>query len=98
GVLGSVALARGVTGPIRELSRVAGEVADGNMQVHVEVESTDETGELAAMFNHMVAELHDKQLRLEQRANTDSLTGLYNHRFFQERLNEEVKRADRHCR
>lgn len=98
GVLGSVALARGVTGPIRELSRAAGEVADGNMQVHVEVESTDETGELAAMFNHMVAELHDKQLRLEQRANTDSLTGLYNHRFFQERLNEEVKRADRHCR
>jgi diguanylate cyclase (GGDEF)-like protein len=31
-------------------------------------------------------------------AKLDSLTGLYNHRFFQERLGEEVKRSERHAR
>ncbi len=31
-------------------------------------------------------------------ANTDGLTGLYNHRFFQERLDQEVKRAQRYER
>ncbi len=31
-------------------------------------------------------------------AKLDSLTGLYNHRFFQERLAEEIKRSERHAR
>ncbi len=31
-------------------------------------------------------------------AKLDSLTGLYNHRFFQERLGEEIKRSERHAR
>lgn len=33
-----------------------------------------------------------------RQAKLDSLTGLYNHRFFQERLGEEVKRSERHTR
>ena len=32
----------------------------------------------------------------EQRAITDGLTGLYNHRYFYERLNQEVARAERY--
>jgi diguanylate cyclase (GGDEF)-like protein len=31
-------------------------------------------------------------------AKLDGLTGLYNHRFFQERLGEEIKRSERHAR
>ncbi|TAK33915.1 MAG: sensor domain-containing diguanylate cyclase [Chloroflexota bacterium] len=38
------------------------------------------------------AELHQRIARL---ANTDGLTGLHNHRYFQERLDEELKRAQR---
>jgi diguanylate cyclase (GGDEF)-like protein len=38
------------------------------------------------------AELHRHIARL---ANTDGLTGLYNHRYFQERLEEELERASR---
>jgi len=38
------------------------------------------------------AELHRHIARL---ANTDGLTGLYNHRYFQERLEEELERARR---
>ena len=36
--------------------------------------------------------------RARRLANTDGLTGLYNHRFFQERLQEEIGRAERYGR
>lgn len=39
------------------------------------------------------AQLHEK---IEKLAITDSLTGLYNHRFFYERLKEEIKRSRRY--
>ncbi len=39
--------------------------------------------------------LHSELTRL---ATTDGLTGLYNHRMFQERLDEEIKRAERYRR
>ncbi len=42
------------------------------------------------------AELEAMNARLEMLATTDGLTGLKNHRTFQERLRAEVKRAERH--
>src|SRR5438046_853354 len=46
--------------------------------------------------------IHHKDLgeieRLGKLAITDPVTGLTNHRFFQERLREEVQRAERHSR
>ena len=41
-------------------------------------------------------ELSQKVKQLERLAITDGLTGLYNHRFFQERLKAELRRARRH--
>src|SRR2546421_4421677 len=40
-----------------------------------------------------VAELHE---RLKRAANTDALTGIHNFRYFYDRLEEEVARAERH--
>jgi diguanylate cyclase (GGDEF)-like protein len=40
-----------------------------------------------------VAELHE---RLKHAANTDALTGIHNYRYFYDRLEEEVARAERH--
>lgn len=40
-----------------------------------------------------VAELHE---RLKRAANTDALTGVHNYRYFYDRLEEEVARAERH--
>ncbi len=40
-----------------------------------------------------VAELHE---RLKRAANTDALTGLHNYRYFYDRLEEEMARAERH--
>src|SRR5918998_1700193 len=59
---------------------------------------SDEGLELAKRFGDAAAlALDNAQSRasLEQLAQTDSLTGLYNHRFFQERLRAELLRAGR---
>jgi diguanylate cyclase (GGDEF)-like protein len=59
---------------------------------------TDEDFELAKRFGDAAAlALDNAQVResLELQAQTDSLTGLYNHRYFHERLRAELTRATR---
>jgi diguanylate cyclase (GGDEF)-like protein len=59
---------------------------------------TDEEFELAQRFGDAAAlALDNAQVReaLELQAQTDSLTGLYNHRYFHERLRAELTRATR---
>jgi diguanylate cyclase (GGDEF)-like protein len=54
--------------------------------------------ELATRFGDAAALALDNaqiRARLELQANTDSLTGLYNHRYFHERLRAELNRAGR---
>ncbi len=57
--------------------------------------------ELAKWFADAAALAVDNaqiRARLEHLAQTDSLTGLYNHRFFHERLRAELTRASRSAR
>jgi diguanylate cyclase (GGDEF)-like protein len=96
GILGSVAMARGVSMQPRRLIESAKAVAAGDLTRRVAETSTDEVGELSMAFNVMVKALHESQERLIERANTDSLTDLYNHRYFQERLGREISRAERY--
>ena len=59
---------------------------------------SDEEFELAQRFGDAAAlalENVESRANLERLAHTDSLTGLYNHRFFQERLRAELTRACR---
>lgn len=98
GIFVTLALAKNLTSGIGALYTGAEKVMGGDLKVQVEVKSQDEIGELARMFNRMVVQLGEDKAKLERRANTDSLTGLYNHRFFQERVAEEIKRAQRHSR
>ncbi|HEU4448460.1 MAG TPA: diguanylate cyclase [Gaiellaceae bacterium] len=59
---------------------------------------TDEEFELARRFGDAAAlALDNAQVRagLELQAQTDSLTGLYNHRYFHDRLRAELNRASR---
>ena len=61
-------------------------------------EFTDEEFELAKRFSDAAALAIDNAKLLsilEQQALTDPLTGLYNHRHFQERLRSELERANR---
>src|SRR5213082_2660079 len=58
----------------------------------------DDEFEVAKRFGDAAALALDNaqiRARLEHQAQTDSLTGLYNHRAFHERLREELKRASR---
>ncbi|MEE4255124.1 MAG: GGDEF domain-containing protein [Desulfuromusa sp.] len=47
--------------------------------------------------DQLFRELQDANLRLKDLVYMDALTGLYNHRFCQESLNNELSRARRHC-
>ncbi len=49
--------ARSVTSPLRSLATAAKDLAAGNLEARVPVESADEVGELAQVFNAMVPEL-----------------------------------------
>jgi class 3 adenylate cyclase len=57
----SLVLADSVSGPIIDLRNAARRLGTGDLAVHVPVVSTDETGELAAAFNAMVAGLGERQ-------------------------------------
>ncbi|NIN64990.1 MAG: diguanylate cyclase, partial [Anaerolineae bacterium] len=70
-------------------------VGKGDLEVVVPVYSCDELGSLADAFNKMVVALRESRNRLVERANTDGLTDLYNHRHFQERLATEISRSQR---
>ncbi len=57
----SLVLADAVSGPIIDLRNATRRVGAGDLAVHVPVVSTDETGELAAAFNAMVAGLRERE-------------------------------------
>ncbi len=54
------------TRPIEDLACAAREVAAGNLQVQVDVESADEVGDLAEAFNRMTRDLLEQKDRLVQ--------------------------------
>ena len=58
--------ARRITRPVERLAAGARAVASGNWKARVEVESSDEIGELARAFNSMTLELVEQRERLVQ--------------------------------
>jgi signal transduction histidine kinase len=59
-------LSRAITRPLRRLTRAAGAVAGGDLEVQVPVRSRDEVGALSRAFNEMTA-----RLRAARQAQTD---------------------------
>ncbi|MGE5206317.1 MAG: ATP-binding protein [Chlamydiota bacterium] len=59
-------LAARVTRPVEQLAEAAREVAAGNWQTQLQVESGDELGEMAGAFNRMTQELTEQRERLVQ--------------------------------
>lgn len=53
GLLASYAVARSITVPLRNLSRAAEQIEKGNFNQHVPIETKDEIGHLAVIFNRM---------------------------------------------
>ncbi len=57
---------RQITRPVEQLSLAAREVGQGKFDIHVDITSNDEMGELAHSFNHMATELHSREEALKQ--------------------------------
>jgi diguanylate cyclase (GGDEF)-like protein len=81
-------LANQVLGPLEKLRHGTERFGQGDLGYRIPVEKKDEFGKLAISFNQMADEV-------EFLAAYDSLTGLLNRREFDNRLNEEVRRANR---
>ena len=78
GIVISIALARKITGPVRELAAAALAVGRGDLQVRLPVRSNDEIGLLGTAFNEMIqarkaAEDRQKQSEKKVRDITASL-------------------------
>lgn len=70
GLLASYILARSITVPLRNLSRAAEQIAQGNYEQNVPIETQDEVGYLAGIFNRMSETLRvNTKLRQQLLAN-----------------------------
>ena len=93
-----------VAGPARSgiaVPLVVRDIAEGVVVVEVQGHrsfSLEEREALQVLANQAAAALENERLyrRAEQEAIRDGLTGLYNHRHFQERLLQECRRARRY--
>jgi diguanylate cyclase (GGDEF)-like protein len=101
--LAAYVLALTVVRPLERLSAGATQVGSGDFKVSVPVLDYGEVGYLTRTFNTMVAHLRQGReelaainVTLETLSVTDGLTGLYNHKHFQETVGNELARAQRH--
>ncbi|NVN90344.1 MAG: EAL domain-containing protein [Desulfuromonadales bacterium] len=90
-----------ITEPVIAMAKTMREVSQTkNFSIRVAGSDTEEIGQLAESFNHMLEEiaqrdddLLERQERLNQQASFDSLTGLPNRSLFGDRLDQAVRRA-----
>ena len=86
-------LARGLTRPLDGIMGAASDLSRGKWPSRFDVRRRDEIGLLQTVFNDMTVSLRTSQERLLSLIDTDPLTGLDNHRRFQERLFQETHRC-----
>lgn len=87
-VLLSWIITRGTLRKVRIFTKAAQRIKNGDLDFRLQVKSSDEVGQFTEAFNHMMTGL--------QQTVKDFLTGLFNHRYFQERLTTELVRAERY--
>ena len=87
----------GVAVPVLLGRELWGAVAAASTRGELSPDAVGRLGHLADLVTLSLQNADERQ-RLTERAATDPLTGLGNHRVFQERLREEVGRAIRHRR
>jgi diguanylate cyclase (GGDEF)-like protein len=94
-VVGSIAIARGITQPMQRLAEAARRIQEGDYARHVDVEQKDEIGSLAVSFNHMLDGIKSREKEILRLAYDDGLTGLPNRAMFSVKLEQAVKEARR---
>jgi diguanylate cyclase (GGDEF)-like protein len=96
--------------PLKRLSRDAGKVASGNLDVDIPVHGNNEVSYLTQVFNHMVSSLRRGQAEISQAHEalieknrelhllsiTDGLTGLFNRKHLMDLFDMEMARTRRY--
>jgi two-component system cell cycle response regulator len=95
-VAGAVWLARSVLVPLREFEKGMAQFARDDLSYRFTPDKEDEIGRLAREFNSMAERLVEHRSKLEELSVRDGLTGLYNRREFDKRLQEEMQRSRRY--
>lgn len=86
-----------ITEPLSRLVALTHHVADQkDYTLRETVESKDEIGDLSQAFNTMLSHIHERDVRLNQLAYYDSVTGLANRHYFKERAEQAVGNALRY--
>jgi diguanylate cyclase (GGDEF)-like protein len=86
-------LQRGIFVPLDGLRAAARAVGGGDLGSRLRWRRQDELGDLARDFDAMSEGLEERSRRLEELAHRDPITGLANHRRFQEVLRNELGRS-----
>ena len=96
---------RRIVSPVTAIGKVAREIADGSLDTRFEVRSSDELGSLCRDFNQMLCSLErqrdaiaEAKHHFEHQALHDSLTGLPNRSFLQQRFPQYLAACKRHQR
>lgn len=95
-VIGALWLSRSVLLPLREFEKGMTHFANDNLSYRLEMDHSNEIGRLAREFNAMAEHLMEHHHKLEELSVRDGLTGLYNRRELEKRLQEETQRARRY--
>ncbi|MHB9095312.1 MAG: GGDEF domain-containing protein [Eubacteriales bacterium] len=88
-------IAKVLVGPLQTMMRITKAITQGDFTQKIEVITRDEFGELGNGINFMAERIKERLDQAEHLATVDGLTGLYNHRFFQQRIAQEIQRAER---
>lgn len=94
-------LARGLTKPLEQLAAAADDLGAGNYHTTLNIPNQDELGALADSFSLLSTRLNLRESELEKTtelASRDFLTGLWNRRYGDRRLEEIFLLAKRHKR
>ncbi|WP_025996862.1 EAL domain-containing protein [Pseudomonas viridiflava] len=89
-MIGTLALARSVSLPVRELAIAAKRIGDGDYETPVNMARTDELGMLANAINTMQHGIAVREGQLAHNALHDNLTGLPNRALVMERLGSAI--------
>jgi diguanylate cyclase (GGDEF)-like protein len=89
----ALVLGRGIFRPLDRLRLATRAVGGGDLATRLGWRRRDELGMLSRDFDAMASDLEENHTRLEELAHRDPLTGLANHRHFQELLGKELELA-----
>ena len=94
-LIGSIFIARGITGPLNRLAKGAARIRRGDYSQPIDIASGDEIGAVAQAFNRMREGIESHEKEILRLAYEDRLTGLPNRALFNDRLAGAVNLARR---